>query len=154
MRKMLTLLIALTVYVSVHAQAPAPAEKGSQYGATVTAAGAISPNDIEKETKNSQFTGKIKGKVTDVCLKKGCWMKIKRDNGDNIMVTFKDYGFFMPANIVDKEVVVEGTAEVKPMSVKDQKHYAADAHMSKEDIDKIKAPKKEVQFVADGVLVM
>ena len=154
MRKILTLLIGLAATLAMHAQSPAPAERGSQYGAPVTAEGAVNANDLEKKAKNDQFTGKIKGTVTDVCLKKGCWMKIRRDNGEKIMVTFKDYAFFMPANIIDKQVVIQGTAEIKDMSVKQQKHYAADAHMSKEEIEKIKLPKKEVQFEADGVLVM
>ena len=81
-------------------------------------------------------------------------MKIERSNGENLMVKFKDYGFFMPKNIVGKEVVLDGEATVKEVSVKQQKHYAEDAGKSKKEIDKIKEPKKEVQFVAKGVLVL
>ncbi|MBE7172771.1 MAG: DUF4920 domain-containing protein [Williamsia sp.] len=155
MKRTLLAFACLFAFFSIRAQSTAaPAEKGAQYGAPITAEGAIAASDLDSKVKNNQFTGKIKGKVTDVCLKKGCWMKIKKDDGEKIMVTFKDYEFFMPANIVDKEVVIAGTADIKDMSVKQQKHYAADAHMSKAEIDKIKEPKKETQFVANGVLVL
>jgi hypothetical protein len=40
------------------------------------------------------------------------------------------------------------------VSVKQQKHYAEDAGKSKEEIEKIKEPKKETQFIAKGVLVL
>ena len=46
-----------------------------------------------------KFSGKITGKVTEVCQEKGCWMKIERENGEQLMVKFKDYGFFMPTDI-------------------------------------------------------
>lgn len=155
MKKVSLALACFFALFSTYAQSSAaPAEKGVQYGAQITAEGAIPANEIDNKVKNNEFTGKIKGKVTDVCLKKGCWMKIKKDDGEKIMVTFKDYEFFMPANIIDKEVVIAGTADLKDMSVKQQKHYAADAHKSKAEIDKIKDPKKEIQFVANGVLVL
>jgi hypothetical protein len=70
------------------------------------------------------------------------------------MVKFKDYGFFMPKDIQGKEVVLDGEAVVKEVSVKQQKHYAKDAGKPAVEIGKIKAPKKEVQFIAKGVLVL
>ncbi len=70
------------------------------------------------------------------------------------MVKFKDYGFFMPKDIVGKEVVLDGEATVTETSVKQLKHYAKDAGKSKKEIAQIKAPKKETVFVANGVLVL
>lgn len=136
------------------AQGPAPAGKGVVYGAGSTSEGAIQVSDLEKNIKNNKFEGKVSGKVVEVCQEKGCWMKIERANGENLMVKFKDYGFFMPKNIVGKEVVLDGEATMKEVSVKQQKHYAEDAGKSKEEIEKIKQPKKELQFVAKGVLVL
>src|SRR5690606_40131330 len=55
---------------------------------------------------------KFEAKVSEVCQAKGCWMKL--DMGfDEIKVTFKDYGFFMPKNIAGEEVIVEGVAFIK-----------------------------------------
>lgn len=135
-------------------QDPASAVKGVTYGAGTTAAGAINVNEVEKSLKNSKYEGKVMGKVVEVCQEKGCWMKVERSNGERLMVKFKDYGFFMPKDIVGKDVVLDGEATFKEVSVKQLKHYAQDAGKSKEEIEKIKEPKKELQFVAKGVLVL
>jgi hypothetical protein len=103
---------------------------------------------------SSGYTGKISGKVVEVCQEKGCWMKVEKENGETLMVKFKDYGFFMPKDIQGKEVILDGEAVVKEVSVKQQKHYAKDAGKPADEIEKIKAPKKEVQFIAKGVLVL
>jgi hypothetical protein len=50
-------------------------------------------------------------------------------------------------------VIFQGTPEVKTTSVADLQHYAEDAGKSKEEIAKIKTPKTELTFVAEGVLV-
>ncbi len=91
--------------------------------------------------------------VTDVCQSKGCWMRLELQDGQETMVRFKDYGFFMPKDITGKEVIVNGLAFVEEMSVKDQKHYAKDGGKSEEEIAKITAPKKTLGFEADGVLL-
>jgi hypothetical protein len=95
---------------------------------------------------------KFKAKVNEVCQSKGCWMKL--DMGfDEIKVTFKDYGFFMPKNIAGEEVIVEGVAFIKEMSVEEQRHYAEDANKSEEEIAQITEPKKTYSFEARGVLL-
>lgn len=103
-----------------------------------------------KDTLNSKFTGK----VLEVCQSKGCWMRVAlNDNGDEAMVKFKDYGFFVPKDIAGKEVVLNGKAFIEQMSVDEQQHYAEDAGKSKEEIAQITEPKKTYRFLADGVLV-
>jgi hypothetical protein len=39
----------------------------------------------------------------------------------------KDYAFFVPTALKGKNVVLEGNAERKVISVNEQKHYAEDA---------------------------
>ncbi|MCU0385840.1 MAG: DUF4920 domain-containing protein [Flavihumibacter sp.] len=153
--RILSLAIGLFVLTgSVAAQSPVSANKGVTYGAGASADGAISVNELSSKMNNSGYTGKISGKVVEVCQEKGCWMKVEKENGETLMVKFKDYGFFMPKDIQGKEVVLDGEAIVKEVSVKQQKHYAKDAGKPADEIEKIKAPKKEVQFVAKGVLVL
>lgn len=95
---------------------------------------------------------KFEAKVSEVCQAKGCWMKL--DMGfDEIKVTFKDYGFFMPKNIAGEDVIVEGVAFIKEMSVEEQRHYAEDAQKSEEEIAQITEPKKTYSFEARGVLL-
>jgi len=154
MKKILMGLIAVCVAFAVTAQEPSPANKGVSYGAGTTEAGAIPVGQLVTNMKDSKFTGKVSGKVVSVCQEKGCWMKMENSSGEPMMVKFKDYGFFMPKDIVGKEIVVDGEATVKETSVKQQKHYAADAKKSKEEIAKINAPKKELVFTAKGVLVL
>ncbi len=144
----------LVITCSALAQSPVSAEKGVTYGAGTNAEGAISVNELPSKMNATGYAGKITGTVTEVCQEKGCWMKLEKQNGETLMVKFKDYGFFMPKDIQGKSVVLEGEALVKEVSVKQQKHYAKDAGKPAEEIQKIKAPKREVQFVAKGVLVL
>lgn len=164
MKKGLLLICSIVFAAFVYAQEPASAKTSSDkpasaapgvtYGAGTTADGSISVNDMEKKMVNNKFDGKITGKVVEVCQEKGCWMKVEKPGGETMMVKFKDYGFFMPKDIVGKEVVLDGSASLKETSVKQLRHYAQDAGKSKEEIEKIKKPKKEIQFVANGVLVL
>ncbi len=95
----------------------------------------------------------FKTKVKEVCKVKGCWMIVELPNQEQAMVRFKDYGFFMPTDIPNKEVILNGVAFVEEMSVADQQHYAEDAGQKKEDVAKITAAKRTYSFVANGVLV-
>lgn len=101
------------------------------------------------DTLQTKFTAVVK----EVCQAKGCWMKVELDGGEEAMVRFKDYGFFMPKDIAGKEVVVNGYAFVEEMSVANQKHYAEDGGKSEDEIAKITKPKKTFGFEADGVLL-
>ena len=93
------------------------------------------------ETYNKLAVGdtvniKFSASVNEVCQTKGCWMLL--DIGANeAMVKFKDYGFFMPKNIADKEVIVNGKAFVSEVSIEEQRHYAEDAGKSEDEIAKI-----------------
>jgi len=97
---------------------------------------------------------KIEGKVVDVCKKKGCWMTLEMPNGDPMRVTFKDYAFFMPMDIVGKKVVLDGIAKKQTISVETLRHYAEDAKKTPEEVAKITDPKKELAFEAKGVVIL
>ncbi len=96
---------------------------------------------------------KLSGQVVEVCQKKGCWMKVDMGNGSTLRVTFKDYGFFVPKDIVGKTVVFEGQAKVEKVPVETLRHYAEDAGKSQEEIDAITSPEEKISFVASGVMV-
>jgi hypothetical protein len=117
----------------------------------------ISTTEMSEKYEAMKATDTLKTKfvatVTEVCQSKGCWMKLALEDGQETMVRFKDYGFFMPMDIKGKEVVVNGLAFVEGMSVKDQRHYAKDAGKSEAEIAKIKEVKKSLGFEADGVLL-
>jgi hypothetical protein len=132
-----------------------PAKKGVTYGAKTSADGAIAVKFLqEKLITADKYIGKVKGTVISVCEKKGCWMKLAQADGEGILIRFKNYKFFMPQNIIGKEVVLDGVGEKTTTSVEMQKHYAEDAGKSKEEIEKITTPKVEIEFTANGVLVI
>ena len=101
------------------------------------------------DTVNSKMTAK----VIEVCQAKGCWMRLELQDGEEVMVKFKDYAFFMPKNIAGKEVIVNGKAFVNEVPVEEQRHYAEDAGQTAEEVAKITEPKKTFSFEADGVLL-
>lgn len=96
---------------------------------------------------------KVVAKVEEVCQSKGCWMRLNLDNDKEIMVKFKDYGFFVPKNIAGMDVIVNGKAFVNEMPVDELRHYAEDAGKSAEEIAAITEPKRTYSFEADGVLI-
>ncbi len=132
-----------------------PAEKGVVYGTVISEKGkAVSPDDLQANMANGAFEGKVTGKVKEVCKAMGCWIRLEKADGTSLMVKSKDHGFFMPENLTGKNVVIEGTANVKEVSEDKRKHFAEDAGKSKAEIKKIKGSEKEIQFVASGVKVL
>lgn len=96
---------------------------------------------------------KMIAKVISVCQAKGCWMTLNLEDGNEVMVKFKDYGFFMPKDIAGKEVIINGKAFVNEVSVDELRHYAEDAGKTDEEIESITEPEKTFSFEADGVLL-
>ncbi len=128
------------------------------FGEKIDGNGAISDIELSEEyvamAVADTIQTKFRATVTEVCKSKGCWMKLQLPKGQEAMVRFKDYGFFMPKDIEGREVIVNGAAFVEEMSIEDQKHYAKDGGQSEAEIAKITAPKKTYGFEADGVLLV
>ena len=158
MKKLLSLIALVIAFcTATNAQEKiTPAKAGVQYGKAITSKNAISVKKLENNLKaKKEFTGKIEGEVVGVCKKKGCFLTLKREGQEEpIMVRFKDYGYFVPTDLVGKTVVLEGKAKVKELSVKQLQHNAEDAGKSTEEIAKITQPKTDINIVADGVLVV
>lgn len=70
--------------------------------------------------------GKMSGRITKVCRKKGCWM-VLTDGADYARVTFKDYGFFVPTDSHERDSVVYGELRKKTLSSGEANHYEKDA---------------------------
>ncbi|VAW11111.1 FIG00552520: hypothetical protein [hydrothermal vent metagenome] len=136
---------------------PMPTSGYTSFGEQINANEAMNVQEMSAAYLKMAIADTVQTKfnaiVTDVCQSKGCWMKLQLESGEETMVRFKDYGFFVPKNIAGKEVVVNGVAFVEEMSVEDQKHYAKDAGKSEEEIAKITETKKAYGFEADGVLL-
>ncbi|NQD69124.1 DUF4920 domain-containing protein [Sphingobacterium shayense] len=157
MKKNLTLIVSIiaTLQLSFAQQALTPAKKGVQYGKKIDSTEAISVVELAKKLKSAdKFNGKIKGEVVEVCKKKGCFLTLKRESGETVLVRFTDYAYFVPQDLVGKNIAIEGRAKVKQTSVEWLKHYAEDKGASKDEIAKIDKPREDISIVADGVVVL
>ncbi|TCP28418.1 uncharacterized protein DUF4920 [Tenacibaculum skagerrakense] len=129
----------------------------ASFGEKISEEGALSKEQAYEKYNSMNIgdtlTVKFATKINEVCSKKGCWMKVPVSDSEEVMVRFKDYGFFMPLDSNGKEVIIEGKAFIQETSVEDLKHYAKDAGKSEEEIAKITEPKKEKTFLAHGVLL-
>lgn len=103
--------------------------------------------------KQDSLNIKLTGEIVEVCAKKGCWMVMDLGEGHLMRVTFRDYGFFVPQDVIGRKAVISGTAKKETTSVERLRHYAEDAGKSPEEVKAIQAPKEEVVFIADGVLL-
>lgn len=156
MKKLIGSLALAFLAINMNAQAPeGKALPGDTYGAKITEQGAVSIARVPVmlQTKDT-IKVKIKAVVVSSCSKKGCWMNLKIDDKTTAFVKMKDYEFFVPTAIEGKTVVLEGIAWNETTSVEELKHYAEDGKKSQAEIDAIKEPKKEVRFLADGILVV
>ncbi|MDZ4795897.1 MAG: DUF4920 domain-containing protein [Bacteroidota bacterium] len=157
MKKLFLTLAIAGFGLIANAQPPAgDAKPGDWYGDKVTADGAADINDVVvklNEGKEMEDV-KVKAKIVEVCPKKGCWLKLELNDGSTAMVKMKDYGFFLPVSAKGKTVVIDGDVKIKTTSVAELKHYAKDAKKSKEEIDAITKPEKEVRVTAKGIVVV
>jgi hypothetical protein len=108
---------------------------------------------VQKVEASGTFTGKVSGKINEVCTNKGCWFAMELPNGSSMRVTFKDYGFFIPTNSQGFLITIEGVATLSETDVETLRHYAEDQGKSKEEVAAITLPKKEITFEASGVLI-
>jgi len=124
------------------------------YGTGFDLLNVVSPNYLIEKVENSTDSVqlKLKGKIIDVCSKKGCWMTIELPNNQELMVRFKDYGFFIPVDS-SGEAIINGLAYINNTSVDELRHYAKDAGASINDIKSIVEPKITYNFEAVGVLL-
>ncbi len=165
MKSLMLLLSALLLNLAVHAQAacnPAKEEKAMSlskpnkvggYGKVFKTSGAVNVSEIPaKMASAKELELSIRGKVAAVCQKKGCWMETDLGNGQSMRIRFKDYAFFVPMNCAGKEFIAQGKASWYETSVASLRHYAEDAGKSKEEIEAITQPQKELIFIAEGVI--
>ncbi len=128
----------------------------STYGAEIDTNGAISPKELLglMEPGDSAHV-KLSTTILETCSKKGCWMNVGMEDGEDMMVRFKDYSFFVPkAGVVNKATIFEGQAYYDTLSVEDLRHYAMDAGKDSSEIMSISEPKAILAFEATGVVII
>ena len=158
--KKLIFLMGIFGMSLLYAQSNIPeAQKGVEYGAGVPENIAYNVQSIDQvikslKKKNEIDRVTIKGKVTAVCPKKGCWVTLENTQNVEVFVKMKDYVFFLPQNIAGKTILLDAKVTKQETSVKELRHYAEDAGKSKEEIAKITKPKVEIRVLANGIKVI
>ncbi len=101
---------------------------------------------------------RVLGKVTSVCAKKGCWLRMTDETGAaDVFVKFScpvEGGRLIPMEAVGHDVVVEGTLLVEEISEADARHYKEDAGASPEEIAKIVGPQPQVRMSAPAARIL
>ncbi len=122
------------------------------YGETFNPNDVMSVDDLfeKMSDKEGMENVQVEGKVVSVCQVKGCWMRLAATDGEELMVKFKDYGFFMPLDLTGK-VTMTGKAYKQVTPVDELRHYAEDAGKSAAEIAEITEPLEELLFEATGV---
>ena len=158
------LIVILTISLFSCKQKAQPAQSPVQvgstvyevYGAALDAQSVLPMNDLAMSFSTMKKTDtlftKVQGTIKEVCTKKGCWMTLDLGDEKDLMVRFKDYGFFMPLD-AKGDVIINGYATISETSVADLKHYAEDAGASELEIEAIVVPELTYSFEADGVLL-
>ncbi|RME99774.1 MAG: DUF4920 domain-containing protein [Bacteroidetes bacterium] len=145
-----------TTAESSQAEAAAEDLAGKTFGADFKPEAVITYAELkDKLSDTDSLAVTVRGTVNQVCQAKGCWMTITEEGeSEGMMVRFKDYGFFMPKDISGREVVMHGKAFYRVTPVEELRHYAEDAGKSQEEIAAITEPKRELSFLADGVILL
>ena len=108
-----------------------------------------------------QYVGKtllVKGKVTEVCQKMGCWMNlVDPATGKMIRIKVKDGEIVFPKDAVGKMAIAEGTvskSELTKDQVIAQMKHEAEANKKKFDPASVKSGKTVYQIQGTGAIVL
>jgi len=123
-------------------------EEFNSYGSEITSGEALTTSEFLSLVSEEKNAYKVRGTIEEVCQMKGCWMTLKNPDGLNVRVTFKDYAFFVPKDIHEQEVIIEGIASKEVIDEDEARHYAEDGNVAYQE-----SMRNTISFVASGVLV-
>ena len=119
-----TSLVSLILLVIVFScQRSDQATGGQKFGGEITLTDAVTLAAVYETPE--RYEGReilLQGKITQVCQTKGCWMKLT-DGDRELIVRFKDYGFFVPKDAASSTVTIQGI-----FSTETDKHVQEEAH--------------------------
>jgi hypothetical protein len=147
MRSLTALIFCLALILVPPAAA---GESGKHFGAKFTDAKLVPLADVLADVDTfSKAPIKVEGTIKDVCQQKGCWLVVT-DGKRQMRVSFKDYGFFVPKDVKDRTVVLEGLVSKKTLTEGAAQHYASES-TEKVDPSTIQGPQEVIAMVATGV---
>lgn len=156
MKNLFFALLALVIFAcSTPKSSEMEGDLVGKYGEEITTEGMITTDKmVAMLNASDSINVKVKGEITATCAMKGCWMNLVLPSGEEMRVTFKDYGFFVPKEGMEGNVaVIEGAVTRTLTDVATLQHYAQDAGKSETEILAITEDKEELAFEATGVLI-
>lgn len=157
MKKLAFITTTLLLITSCNNQNSNKIELGKNYGPVkVDTSLAVSVDEMMAcyNKKDQRFEFTFKSKISEVCTKAGCWVNIDKGNGETFMVRFKNHFTIPPKTKLGTEAYIHGFAYYDTIAVEQLQHFAGDAGKSKEEIAKITKPKYEMEFEADGIILV
>ena len=103
------------------------------------------------EAQDGEMDFTIDAKLSEICSKAGCFVRVDKGNGETFMVRFKDHFTIPPATEVGTGAYIHGTAFWDTVSVDLQKHFLEDVNASQKEIMAITEPKPAIGFTGDGI---
>lgn len=149
------LLFLLAVIALLGCKSRQSSVEAEAFGATFTPERVLPADELLSHYTTEQLSDTVetvlRGTVNEVCQAKGCWMTLAAGDDEEMMVKFKDYAFFVPMDIAEREVVLKGKVYYQITPVEELRHYATDAGQSQQEVAAITEPRRELRFLADGV---
>jgi hypothetical protein len=136
--------------------APIAKEAGgaSRFGAPLSPRPAVALAAVlaEPEKYDGQDV-KLTGQIGAVCQMKGCWLTLAsgEPGAASVRVSFKDYAFFVPRDVMGRQGTAEGRFQVKTLSQAEAQHFADDAAKAGAPAKKAAGPERTLALVATGV---
>ncbi len=89
-------------------------------------------------------TVKTEGEISQVCQRMGCWMELRAEGVEPLMVPMAGHSFFLPRDVTGSEVVVEGEVALRERSANEVAHLESEGAT---------ASARAVQITATGVAI-
>ncbi len=128
-------VLAVMMSSGVNAQHDSHTEtnEGIVYGVDFDGSGAVEFTEVIAASE--KYDGQevtVKGYVSEICSKMGCWMVISE--GDNTVRVVTMHEFLVPKGNVGKTALISGKFKVREFSEDEEKHYNEESANPKEEI--------------------
>jgi hypothetical protein len=105
--------------------------------------------DLGEGIKTKGIKTKIEGSIVEMCQMSGCWFTFKTADGKEITISMREHKE-TPKEWAGKTVVAEGAAYIETIGIEELRHKAKEEGASRDEISRIKDPKVNYHFIADG----
>lgn len=138
-----------------------PAATGAKfeyYGDSIATTDAMTVAQLMEKAQpladEDSVMARIEGEILESCANKGCWVSIKAPNDEALTIRFKNYGFFVPTEGLEKKTLVaEGRTKWVVSTVEELREEAKEEGKTAQEIAAITKPERTLQFIASGVAI-